>query len=82
MVGGTATQHLVGQLLCISQFHMGCLNSVEWWNGMKRNGMNAALATHVLQPTDDLILNCIQCFASWLSMCKVEMALINISGSN
>ena len=25
---------------------------------------------------------CIQCFASWLSMCKVEMALINISSSN
>ena len=26
---------------------------------MERNGMSAALATHVLQPTDDpLILNC------------------------
>ena len=24
----------------------------------------------------------VQCFASWLSMCKVEMALINISSSN
>ena len=24
----------------------------------------------------------IQCFANWLSMCKVEMALINISSSN
>ena len=24
----------------------------------------------------------LQCFASWLSMCKVEMALINISSSN
>ena len=38
--------------------HNGCLNSVEQWNGMERNGMSAALATHVLQPTDDLILNC------------------------
>ena len=25
---------------------------------MERNGMSAALATHVLQPTDDLILKC------------------------
>ena len=25
---------------------------------MERNGMSAALATHVLQPTDDLILDC------------------------
>ena len=25
---------------------------------MERNGTSAALATHVLQPTDDLILNC------------------------
>ena len=24
----------------------------------------------------------LQCFASWLSMCKVEMTLINISSSN
>ena len=27
-------------------------------------------------------VHAIQCFASWLSMCKVEMALINISSSN
>ena len=29
-----------------------------------------------------LCYTALQCFASWLSMCKVEMALINISGSN
>ena len=32
-----------------------CLNSVERWNGTE---WNECCSTHVLQPTDDLILNC------------------------
>ena len=29
-------------------------NGMERWSGMERNGMSAALATHVLQPTTQL----------------------------
>ena len=51
-------EHLWKHNYCFAALAAGCLNSVKRWNGMERNGMSAALPTHVLQPTDDLILNC------------------------
>ena len=40
---------------------------------MERNGMSAALATHVLQPTDDLILDCISHLVTMIgSQCEID----------
>ena len=46
---------------------------IQWNGGMERNGMSAALATHVLQPTDDLILDCISHLVTMIgSECEID----------